>query len=67
MLIRLCFISYPGLRQTFDETREGDHLSQPWPAQTMLDVGVPFFMLHDSYSLQMNEYTATVGVGITTR
>jgi hypothetical protein len=33
----------------------------------MLDVGVPFFMLHDSYSLQMNEYTATVGVGITTR
>jgi len=56
-----------GLRQTFDETREGDHLSQPWPAQTMLDVGVPFFMLHDSYSLQMNENIATGGVDITTR
>ncbi len=42
-------------------------MSQPWPAQTMLDVGVPFFMLHDSYSHQMNENTATGGVDITMR
>jgi hypothetical protein len=67
VFVRMCFISYLGLRQTFDETREGDHLSQPWPAQIMLDVGVSFFVLHDSYSLQMNENAATGGVAITTR
>lgn len=60
-------ISYLGLRQTFDETREEDHFLQPWPAQTVLDVGVPFSILLESYSLQMNEDTATGGIDITTR
>jgi hypothetical protein len=57
----------PGLRQTFDGTREENYVSKPWPAHTVLDVSVPFSMLIESYSLQMEENAATIGVDITTR
>ena len=60
-------ISFLGLRQTFDATREESYVSQPWPAHTVLGVGVPYFMLIESYSLQIEDNTATVGVDITTR
>lgn len=42
--------------------RGDDHISQPWPSQAVLDVGVPFDMLLESYdSLQMNDTNVAVG------
>jgi len=38
-----------GLRQMYNSTRGEDHVSQPWPVQTVLDAGVPFYTLFDSY------------------
>ena len=48
-----------GLRQVHDSTHRGDYVSQPWPAQTVLDAGVPFLMLFDSYSSLIVENKAT--------
>ena len=60
---------YPvGLRQIYNNTREEDYVSQPWPAQTVLDAGVPFYLLLESYdSLQMIENAAIGGVDNATR
>lgn len=53
-----------GLRQVYNQTRqEDDHASQPWPAQAILDAGVPFYMLLESLdSLEMNSFSAAGGV-----
>lgn len=57
-----------GLRQIYNNTRDEGHVSQPWPAQTVLDVGVPFYLLLESYdSLQMIENAAIGGVDNATR
>lgn len=57
-----------GLREAYDSAREGDDASQPWPAQTVLGVGVPFPTLMESYdSLLMMDDTAVGGVDATTR
>ena len=54
------------LRQAFDKTREEEFTSQPWPAQTVLDAGVSFYVLLESYSIRLVEITANGGVDITT-
>jgi len=55
------------LRQAFDKTREEEFTSQPWPAQTVLDAGVSFYVLLESYSIRLVEITANGGVDITTQ
>lgn len=57
-----------GLRQAFNKTQEVD-TAQPWPAQTVLDVGVPYNMLLESYdSLYMSENNAAaVDIDVATR
>ena len=50
-----------GLRQIYDSTREGS-VPHPWPARAVLDAGVQFDALFESYdSLQMSENNAAVG------
>lgn len=58
-----------GLRQIYNNTREEGYVSQSWPAQTVVDVGVPFYTLLESYeSLQINENdSVNGGVDIATR
>lgn len=55
------------LRQAFDKTREEEFTSQPWPAQTVLDAGVSFYVLLESYSIRLVEITVNGGVDITTQ
>jgi len=38
-----------GLRQAYSETHKENKLSQPWPIETMLNVGVSFDALYQSY------------------
>lgn len=59
--------SIEDLRQAFDKTREEEFTSQPWPAQTVLDAGVSFYVLLESYSIRLVEITANGGVDITTQ
>ena len=33
------------MRHVYNQTRDGDNESQPWPAQAILDADVPFYML----------------------
>lgn len=57
-----------GLRQTYISIHEEDHVSQPWPAQTVLDVGVPFHILFDTYnSFQTIGNVGMGGVDVATR
>lgn len=58
-----------GLRQVHNQTSDEGTVSQPWPAQAILDVGnVPFFMLLESYdSLQMNGLSTAGGVDTATQ
>ncbi len=52
----------------YDETRKDDSSSQPWPAQTLLDVGVPYIALLESYdSLQAQDRAVVGGVDVATR
>lgn len=52
----------------YDETRKDDSSSQPWPAQTLLDVGVPYNALLESYdSLQAQDRAVVGGVDVATR
>ena len=51
----------------FDKTREEEFTSQPWPAQTVLDAGVSFYVLLESYLIRFAEITANGGVDITTQ
>lgn len=55
-----------GLRQTYDQARGEDHSSLPWPAQTVLDVGVPFYLLLATYDSQLLE-NSSVGIDTTMR
>ena len=50
------------MRQVYNQTRDGDNVSQPWPAQAILDADVPFYML-----LETLEASTAVGVDTTTQ
>ena len=53
--------SHSGLRQAFRKTQDDDN-AHPWPAQAVLDVGVPFTTLIESYdSIYMRESIGSVG------
>ena len=45
----------------YDGTRKDDSSSQPWPAQTLLDVGVPYNALLESYDSLQTKDRAVVG------
>lgn len=64
----LCLITFPvGLRQTYDQARGEDHTSLPWPAQTVLEVGVPFYMLLGSYDSLLHGNNTVAGIDTTMR
>ena len=56
-----------GLRQTYDRARGEDNISLPWPAQTVLEVGVPFYLLLASYDIQLLESSSVGGIDATMR
>jgi len=66
----ICILSCLGLREVYEKTQQDDHVSsQPWPAQTFLEVEVPFYTLVESYhSLLTGENNGGIGgVDIATR
>lgn len=50
-----------GLRQAYDQSRGEDHVSSPWPAQTVLEVGVPFNLLLTFYDSRFHENNSDGG------
>jgi hypothetical protein len=72
--LRSVSLSYPvhdclcvGLRQTYDQARGVDYISLPWPAQTVLEVGVPFYLLLAFYDSQLLESNSVGGIETTMR
>ena len=66
--LSLCLIDLRvGLRQTYDQFRGEDHTSFPWPAQTVLEVGVPFYLLLGSYDTLLHDTTSIGGIDNTMR
>ncbi len=66
--LHLCMIILRvGLRQTYDRARGEDNISLPWPAQTVLEVGVPFYLLLASYDIQLLESSSVGGIDATMR
>merc|ERR1712060_483551 len=53
--------SLEGLRRTYDNVQEQGSASQLWPAQSVLDAGVPFYEVLTSYDSILSVEIVAVG------